>query len=417
MSRVFRWARASAVLLWPAYWLSGFVPRDPRTWVFGSQIGRAFSDNAKWLFLACVKDPHVRPVWLTRSSSLAARLRGEGYRAYHVASARGVYAALRAGTYMFDDSAGALNVWFSRGARFVNLWHGIPLKKIEADIPRTSKFYRHFSRWSLQGLLQRIFKPYNTVRVDHIVATSERIGRLLAPAFRVDESAILVTGYPRNDCLFAEPLHAPGAVDPLLGPGGRRHGRVVGYFPTFRESAATIPVQWDWRALDDALHAHDALLVVKLHPQDKQKIEAPGLENIRILPQDLDPYLILSRLDALITDYSSIFFDYVLLDRPLLFFPYDLEHYERDERGFYFEYQEVTPGPKAMTFEDLVARVRELLGGYERESAAWRAERARVAQAFHAYRDGMSSRRLIDELLRAAPTAERAREPRARVSS
>jgi CDP-glycerol glycerophosphotransferase (TagB/SpsB family) len=122
----------------------------------------------------------------------------------------------------------------------------------------------------------------------------------------------------------------------------------------------------------------------------------------------------LPRLDALITDYSSIYFDYLLLDRPVLFFPYDLERYREDERGFYFEYEEVTPGPKARTFDELVSRICELLDGYERERAAWRPERDRVAHLCHAFRDGQSARRLIDRLHEGARARGAADPPRAR---
>ncbi len=405
LDRVRRWARVGGVVWWPAYWTSGFVRRDPRLWVFGSQIGRAFRDNAKWFFLACASDPRVHAVWLSKSPAVVREVRSHGLEAHLLASPRGLWCALRAGTYLFDETPAALNVWLSRGTRMVNLWHGIPLKKIEADVPPTSRFYRRFSPRSLRGVLQRIFQPYDTVQLDHIVATSDRIGQILAGAFRTDPSRILVTGYPRNDSLFI----GDAAADAALLPGGRRYSRVLGYFPTFRESAPTIRAGWRWRALDDALRARDALLVIKLHPQDTQGIDTTGMENLRVVRQGTDPYPMLPRLDALITDYSSIYFDYLLLDRPVLFFPYDLEHYEKDERGFYFEYDQVTPGPTARTFDDLVRRICELLDDYDGQRRAWRPERDRVAQLCHAFRDGDSARRLIDRLLEG--TRADAREP------
>jgi CDP-glycerol glycerophosphotransferase (TagB/SpsB family) len=396
---ILRWMKASGALLWPVYWLSGFVRRDPALWVFGSRNGQTFGDNAKWFFFACARDRRVRPVWLTRSGALARELRARGFVAHHTASPRGIVYALRASAYVFDGSAGALNLWFSRGARLVNLWHGVPLKKIEADMPKTSKYYRHFTWWSPRGLFQWIFQPYKMLQHDHIVSTSNPIGRLLASAFRMPADRVLVTGYPRIDPLFDPTL--PRAFGETA-PSFEGFSRVIGYFPTFREHSRA-DVAWAWADLNADLKARNALLVIKLHPTDSRKIAAPGLDNIRILPAETDAYPILPRLHALLTDYSSIFFDYLVLDRPVAFFPYDLDEYRNDDRGLYFDYDEVTPGPKATTFEAFRRVLTELVDRYDHIRTEWTPARRKVTTMCHLHQDGGSSGRLIDALLAEGP--------------
>ena len=103
-------------------------------------------------------------------------------------------------------------------------------------------------------------------------------------------------------------------------------------------------------SLDQALEANRGVLYCKLHPGDRAGLpDLSQLSCIRILPSNADPYPLLRHTHALISDYSSIFFDYLLLDRPLVFYPYDLEAYRTRSRGLYDDYHHVTPGPKAST--------------------------------------------------------------------
>ena len=72
-----------------------------------------------------------------------------------------------------------------------------------------------------------------------------------------------------------------------------------------------------------------------------------------VINKDADPYVFLKMADVLITDYSSIYFDYLLLDRPIIFFDYDLKEYLNDSRELYFDYDEFTPGEKVSNYHEL----------------------------------------------------------------
>ena len=103
------------------------------------------------------------------------------------------------------------------------------------------------------------------------------------------------------------------------------------------------------------LEENNILFCIKLHPKSKLNEEFRNIqsENIMVINKDADPYVFLKMADVLITDYSSIYFDYLLLDRPIIFFAYDLEEYLNDSREMYFDYDEFTPGEKVNDYQEL----------------------------------------------------------------
>ena len=157
------------LFLLPVYWLSFLFPRDQKLWLFGSTFGRRFADNPRYLYLyvsqhsdrasdrvkqqmakwqaaghAYAEDENckdIRAVWITHKKEIAAFLTEEGYEAYYYHSLKGIYLALRAGIYIYDNYSKDINFWQSGGAVKFNLWHGIPLKKIQHD--NIHDWYRH----------------------------------------------------------------------------------------------------------------------------------------------------------------------------------------------------------------------------------------------------------------------------------
>jgi len=105
---------------------------------------------------------------------------------------------------------------------------------------------------------------------------------------------------------------------------------------------------------------------MKVHPaeykefQELTKRMKLHMRNIYFLDPTLDIYPLLKEADLLITDYSSIYFDFLHLDRPIIFFVYDLESY-KNERGFYFDFEKMTPGPKARTLKELIEKIEEII--------------------------------------------------------
>lgn len=400
--------RLMAVFFWLVSWV---VPRSNRIWVFGSWHGLLFADNPRYFFLYCsglARSP-VRPVWLSRNRSVIRFLRHRGLRAHHRLSLFGLWYRLRAGVYLFNSRIMDIASSGFRGATVINLWHGIPLKKIERDIEQPDNPITLARNGPpLRRFAIRLLHPQLTERYDYVLGTSAMTAPRLMSAFGVTHGQILNAGYPRTDPLVSGDgglRHLMPAETRLLdeirsqAAAGRR---VLLYMPTFRDwnndRSRVIPV--DWIALDQTLNEHGGILYCKLHLNDQAQVPSDvDLSRIRLVPSDLDIYPALRFTDALITDYSSVFFDYLLLDKPVVFYAYDLDAYQRLSRTLYDRYEDVTPGPKVSTPAELTEAVIRLLEDYPTVRECWKAERARVRQLVHDFSDGSASERLFALLL------------------
>ena len=402
---------ANRLLAVPFYVATAIVPRSPRLWAFGSWQGKRFADNPKHFFLHCHarESSDVRAVWLSADRGVVRKLRALGLPAHHRSSPRGIWCALRAGVYLLDVRVADVHHLASRGALRVNLWHGVPLKKIERDIDQAEHTVARAHRGPrLTRAILKFRRPELTERYDAVLATSKVTAERFASAFGVSESAIIRAGYPRNDPLLSADTRRfllpdeRAVVDEMLAHG-RAGRRVLLYMPTFRDWGNTadrvIPI--DWAAMDALLRQRDGVLYCKLHPNDRASLpDVSHLERIQFLPSGIDPYPLLQHTHALISDYSSIFFDYLMLDRPIVFYAYDLDAYRRYSRSMYDDYDRVTPGARATDPAQLEAVLGELLTGYEKHSLVHEAARAQVRDRFFDHVDAAASARLYDELVR-----------------
>ena len=386
------------------------VPRSKRIWAFGSWYGKRFADNPKYFFLHCAsrEGGEVHAVWLSMSAAVVRRIRDLGYPAYHRLSPQGLWYALRAGVYIFDCRVMDVSSVASSGALKVNLWHGVPLKMIERDIPQSNNALAQANHGSpLVRAANKVLRPQLSERYDYILGTSRATCERLAGAFGVETSQVINGGYPRTDVLLSRDETArftmpeEERVIDQCRAYAREGTRVMLYMPTFRDwrndADRVIPI--DGAALDRMLLEHGGALFCKLHPNDQARLpDLAALSRVHLIPSTVDPYPILRHTDALISDYSSIFFDYLLLDRPVVFYPYDLDDYRRFSRALYDDYDAVTPGPKATDEAGLRRTLATLLASYDAEAARHAAERVAVRSRFYEHVDDRASARLFDAL-------------------
>ena len=390
--------------------VSLLIPRSQRIWAFGSWYGQRFADNPKYFFLHCAERERerVHAVWLSMSSTVVRRIRALGYPAYHRLSPRGLWYALRAGVYIFDCRVMDVSSVASSGAVKVNLWHGVPLKMIERDIAQSNNALAQANHGSpLVRAANKVLRPQLSERYDYILGTSRATCERFAGAFGVPTSQVINGGYPRTDVLLSReenPRFRMPEEERVIEQCLAYHSegtRVLLYMPTFRDwrndADRVIPI--DWAALDTLLQQHGGALFCKLHPNDQARLpDLAGLSRVHLIPSSVDPYPILRHTDALMSDYSSIFFDYLLLDRPVVFYPYDLDDYRKYSRALYDDYDTVTPGPKAYDAMGLQLVLTSLLSSYEEQARRHAAERATVRSRFYEHVDDGASARLFDAL-------------------
>jgi CDP-glycerol glycerophosphotransferase (TagB/SpsB family) len=333
--------------------------RDPNLWVFGAGNGR-FEGNSKYLYLWLNLMGHSpKPVWITDEAGLARRLRERGMQALTHWSGGGLRTAARAGVYFVNDSSSDVNFPLSSGAVIFNLWHGVGLKnvlfgaKVGVSARLAGKRPTYF---------QRIRNMRRLQRPDWILSTSPEMSEtFFARCFDVPTARAPALGYPRLDPQLDEKLRAVAMDGADYSALDERNGRrTILYAPTLRESGSNFLEKAlpDLAALSAALTAQDAHLFLKLHP--KMPLSLPiGTAlpaNVSLLPEGMDLYPVLDRFDALVTDYSSLFFDYIASRSDgVVLYTFDHDGYLRTERDLAWDYDEATVGVRAPDFRALCA--------------------------------------------------------------
>ncbi len=372
--------------------ISKFIPKKKNLWVFGSFGGLTFSGNPKYLYLQLQNKSDVKPVWITANKALLNKLKSQGFEAYNRVSIKGILTVLRAGFLFFDYSTHDINYWLSGGGVKVNLWHGLPLKKISRDDSNDLRNTKN----PVKRLILRIYRPWTFESWDYSIATSEIFREKLSSGLGIPADKIPITGYPRNDVLFREIKGSfIGSSENLfkrLKAEKQKGRRIIAYFPTFRESGDNPLDHLNFRKLDELLSSQNAILVVKLHPYTPFK-EVGEFKSAIFVRQSFDFYPLLSLLDLLITDYSSIYLDFIILGKPVIFYAYDLEEYKRRNRELYFDYEKFTPGQKVFDFDFLLKALRNYLA---EGKDPFKETREKFIPLVHKYRDGNSAERVYE---------------------
>ncbi len=382
------WARAA---VFPASFvlrLLGFLlPKKHDLWLFGAWSGQRYADNSRALFEYANEQSAsgVRPVWITKSVKIRDQLVAEGREAHLYYSWEGFRVALIAGVLVVCDSWLDLP-WtaflFNRRCRLVQLWHGTSLKKVDL---KTGSLPKRVLRYLFLAHLGREYDIVFTASAKNIGVFSDR--------FNIPRDRIIVTGQPRNDRLFRGRRQAflEGLVDT----------RKVLYVPTWRPWAWN-PFRgsgFDLGRLESCLKKHDAVLLMAKHPHlDITGDDLQASDRIIMIPGAACFDDVLREADVMLTDYSSAFFDFLLLDRPIIFTAFDLEDYA-DQNGFNYEYGSVTPGPKVRDWPEVLVKLDDILAGHDRHAEERRLMRVR----FNEFSDGESSRRVYEHLRMKSP--------------
>jgi CDP-glycerol glycerophosphotransferase (TagB/SpsB family) len=291
----------------------------------GSPLDR-FADNAAYLYVHVSDHPtDLRAVWISGSADVVKRLRAQGYRAERRWSWQGMLAALRAGTFVYSGYRSDISRWLSPGALTVCLWHGLPIKRVEASVGNQSA-----KENQLRGRLANVGRE---APPDFLLTCSEFVTSAFSPAFGVPPGRCWELGYPRNDHLLNDSSKPPAALvwhdevwDRLSSAN-----RVVGLFLTWRDERVDDVVDEGLvRCLAEACTRRGAVLAYKAHYNVAPTAAPP---NCVMLPGDADLHAYLGLCDVLITDYSSVALDFLLLRRPVVYFMPDVEHYAAT-RGF-----------------------------------------------------------------------------------
>lgn len=339
------------------YPLSSLSPRSSRSWAFGTTHD-LFAGNAKYLFLwISIHRPDLRATWISGSREVQNLLEANGYRARTRWSPGGILAALRSKVFVFTHHVADVNLRLSRKAVRLNLWHGVGLKALYAGRAIRRRKIEMQSRTLLGRLRRWDWQPI------HLVTTSDMMQEHFAGQFRRPKELCPQIGYSRLDTKFDPALAAASsALDRQLGfEFPRAFDEVYIYMPTFRDSerpflATALP---DLERLSAVLAKRNALLYIKPHLRTKEVFPA-GWDNIRRWPDAIDFHTYLSAFAGLITDYSSVLYDYLFVrDTGAILYTFDLDAYMAQDRELAFPFEENVAGLRVSTFDALCAALED----------------------------------------------------------
>ncbi|WP_165998441.1 CDP-glycerol glycerophosphotransferase family protein [Bacillus sp. Cs-700] len=277
------------------------------------------------------------------------------------------------------------------GSVHLQTWHGTPLKKLGFDIDPTSESYAENTS---PALLER------NKRWDYLIGPNDYTSTILKRAFNFNKTTLDI-GYPRNDVLLNKNKEVKiRAIKKKLNiPEDKK---VILYAPTWRDyefhnGANFQPYQFkfDLERMREKF-GNDYVLLVRLHYRDAMRIQLEGYEefvyNVSSYDDIQELYLI---SNLLITDYSSVMFDYANLNRPMIFFAYDMPRYATQVRGFYFDFQKEAPGPIVISEEKLFHAIDNI----DRIQQTYRKKYKDFTSKFCHLDDGKAARRTIEKVL------------------
>lgn len=283
-------------------------------------------------------------------------------------------------------------------ANKIQIWHGIPLKKIELNDPiqqnqMTNLFY------NIKNRLGGKYPNYELV-----VSTSDYFTvNSFNKSFNAKQT--IESGYPRNDIFFKNKLNIINNIESdysintdkeiveVINKIKNDSTKIILYAPTFRDTGgdAVSDNILNLDKLNSFASANNIIFVFKFHPDPYFEYNLENYNNILFYNNSSDIYPLLPITDALITDYSSIYFDYLLLDKPIIFFPYDMEKYIKKDRQLDFDYDRFTPGPKCYNQEEVTFNITNLVIN---KNDSYRKLRKNILNISYKHQDGLASDRI-----------------------
>ncbi len=355
--------------------LSYTIPKKKKRIAFIGRDGGLFLDNVKYLYIHAQKyiQNGYDIYFITEKKKIYNELRFKNLPCAYHPTISSIFMMLTTNIVVIDSPS-----WMKRYKYFllfrskrVQLWHGVPLKKIQLECQDMGLRENIPLVKALTSLYYKVAGYFPTY--DIVISTSPFFTRhAFQQAFNAKK--IEEKSYPRNEILkqkktngqeFSELelLWADSKVIDSVKKLKQTGNKIVLYAPTFRETGndlfekqANFFDRWDEFGKEK-----NVIFVIKSHPFPKSLYTIKDYSNIIYYDNTKDVYPLLSITDLLITDYSSIYFDYLFLNKPIIFFPYDFEKYITSDKELRFDYNSFTPGPKCRYQEMLEKEIIETL--------------------------------------------------------
>lgn len=381
----------------------------PELHLFFGEHGGKFIGNNKYYYLYLKNNHDLPAYWVVdqqENPGILEELKQAGIRVVDFNSLDFYRLLYQASYFYFDNMTWQRKYPWLRfyKARIIHMSHGVGLKTTEKMLIPDA-FLAELNAKEKKRLDSKIFKNHL------LVSTSDFYARnVSSPAYDTPLDRVVLSGYPKNDLFYREIKGSDIYVDSdsleTIDTFKKDGGQVIVYAPTFRDMDARFQCGAiiDFAELDTFLKANKLLFVIKGHTSVNGSAVSSGVgsessggyDNILLYANQRDGYPLLNKADILITDYSSIYMDFLHSNKPIIFFVYDYQEYIANHRELQFDYEEMTPGPKVKTDVELRQWITHFL---VKNEDGFQGNRKKIKNLSFKHKDGSSSARIYDKIV------------------
>lgn len=374
-----------------------FVPVKKKHWIFGADYGNMYREGSKYLIEYMLNNhPDFRCTFITQNKDVKSFLDQKGVPCEMNFSLKGMITVARAETvFTCQTMADIFFIYKKKGRRFFYVLHGMPLKIAASALPKDYiNQYMHQTGKSLRGRIIEVINPTVDIYDSEFVAVTSDFLKKYEEIDLSNRVPVKVLGMPRNDALFDEKRMAGEKwVNGLEGKF------VITYMPTHRKygqgelSPSPFINRQDYQ---EWMRENGVVLLIKQHPNMIPKLkDIKQTDVIRDITCDrLDPQVCIYHSDVLITDFSSVWMDYLLLKRPILFYIYD--NFEQDDAGCHYDIRVDPPGHFCGSENELFELIKKCKEYYDSMKPS-----DRIVSKYHKYVDGNSCERYFNAIVNA----------------
>lgn len=382
--------------------INNFIKVKPKHWAFGSDGGKTYREGAKYLIEYTLKNhPDYKCTFITQNPHVIKELKEKGIPCLHNYSWKAIIEIAKAeAVFTTQSTADVRFTYRKKGRRFFYMMHGMSNKRSWKQLPEKFVSAALHGKNKFIAKIKKQISVWLTIGYDiddftFMVSTSD----FFVPYIKLDfgdDKLIKNIGMPRNDGLLDhERIKNENWVK------GIENKFVITYMPTHRAygTGDITPTPFQNRPeIQQWMRENNVVLLMKNHPNFIPRIK-DSLNNdaiIDITKMRLDPQVCLYHSDVLITDHSSVWIDYLLLKRPIIFYMYD--DFEKNDVGLYYNVKDLNVGHMCYYEDELFKLIKEIKYNYERMSPS-----AETVSKFHTYVDCKNSERYfyaVEEMFR-----------------
>ncbi|PMR71868.1 CDP-glycerol glycerophosphotransferase family protein [Halomonas heilongjiangensis] len=349
----------TTMALSPLVLMSYLVAKNQSIWVFGAWHGHQYADNPRYLFETIASEGSgIQPIWISKSRSVVKAINDDGFRAYYWISPKGIFYSLRASVAVVSHSADDVNPYASYRAKVFKITHGTPMKRMGVDSNASR-------RSGVSSFFYRNIRERTPQRRSPLIAfvSSELSKQRFESAYAGGKTVVINSGYPRWKGI----LENRNVLWQVIGKEanlrrGDDYDKIIMYAPTRRASSKfRLRIGSDFAAFVSNANLNGYFVILRPHPSlivDLESDAAHQLKGMGFLEltckQLEDINSALHDVDILITDYSSIIYDFCILGRPVFLYAPDLEEYIAEDTGLYAPYGESEPALKIDCLDDVL---------------------------------------------------------------